>query len=51
MQDERVAPDVHSLQLVEPGVDGGFRQLSFQLGKDIVPHVSDGIQKQTPLSS
>ena len=42
---------VHGFQLVEPGVDGGLGELSFQLGENIVPHVGDGIQKETPLSS
>ena len=51
VEDKGIALDIHGFQLVEPGVDGGLGELSFQLGENIVPHVGDGIQKETPLSS
>ena len=51
VQDKRVPPDIHSLEFVEPGGNGGFRKVPLELSEHIVPHVSDGIQKKTPLSS
>ena len=32
VEDKRIALDVHSLQFVEPGGDGGLRELALQLG-------------------
>ena len=51
VEEKRIALDVHGLQFVEPGGNGGLRELALQLGKHIVPYIGDGIQKETPLSS
>ena len=32
VEDECIAPDVHRLEFIEPGGDGSFRELAFQLG-------------------
>ena len=51
VENEGISADVHGLQLVEPGVDGRFRKLALQSVQDLIPHISDGIQKEAPLSS
>ena len=49
MQNKDVALDVHGLQFVKPGGDGGLGQFFFQLLQDVVPHVSNGIHRNTSL--
>ena len=51
VKDKCIAPDVHGLQLVKPGGDGGLREFFLQLRQDAIPYVCDRIQKETPLSS
>ena len=51
VQDKCVPPDIHRLEFIEPGGDGGFRKVPLELSEHVIPHVSDGIQKKTPLSS
>jgi hypothetical protein len=49
VQDECVALDVHSRKFIEPGGNGGFRQVAFQLQQYVLPDISDRIHKETPL--
>lgn len=49
VKDERIALDVYSGELVEPGGNGGLREITFQLLQYVFPNISDRIQKETPL--
>ena len=51
VKEKGIAADIDRFQLVKPGVDGRFRELSLQAVQYFIPHISDGIQKETPLSS
>ena len=50
VENKRIAPDIHGFQFVEPGGNGSLRKVFLELLQDIVPHVSDRIQRETPLS-
>ena len=50
VEDKGIPPDVHRLQLVEPGGDGGLGEIAPELRQHVLPYVGHGIQTETPLS-
>jgi hypothetical protein len=46
VEKQRPIPEIHRLQFVEPGFNGGFRQVLAQLLEHAVPNVGYGIQAE-----
>ena len=50
IENKDISLDVHRFQLIEPGGNGGFREIFFQLLQYVVPYVGNGVQQDAPLS-
>ena len=50
LPNEGVILDLNDIDLVKPGVDGGFAEILLQMFQNQFPDVGDGKQKDPPLS-